>query len=209
VERGYVGLRLQEITQSIAQALGRPDDTGVLAASVEPGGPAEKAGVKPGDIITAFNGKAVESGRALSRAVAASRPGTDASLTVVRNGRTQELTVVIGQRREEQPTQTGALETPDGGKRLGLSLSPIPDAARGQLGLEPGSAGVLVQRVEPNSPAAESGLRSGDVIVAANNEPTNAPTDVANAWSEAQKQKKPVLLRVKREDQYLFVAITG
>jgi serine protease Do len=117
--------------------------------------------------------------------------------------------VAVGQRREEQPTQTGALDAPDGGKRLGLALSPIPDAARGQLGLEPGTAGVLIQRVEPNSPAAASGLRSGDVIVAANNEPVVAPTDIANAWSEAQRQKKPVLLRVKREDQYLFVAVAS
>jgi serine protease Do len=209
VERGYVGLRLQEITPAIAEALGRPDNKGVLAASIEPGGPAEKAGVKAGDVITAFNGKPVESGRDLSRAVAALRPGTQAVMTVLRDGRTQELTVAVGQRREEQPTQTGALDAPDGGKRLGLALSPIPDAARGQLGLEPGTAGVLIQRVEPNSPAAASGLRSGDVIVAANNEPVVAPTDIANAWSEAQRQKKPVLLRVKREDQYLFVAVAS
>jgi serine protease Do len=209
VERGYVGLRLQEITPAIAEALGRPDNKGVLAASIEPGGPAEKAGVKAGDVITAFNGKPVESGRDLSRAVAALRPGTQAVMTVLRDGRTQELTVAVGQRREEQPTQTGALDAPDGGKRLGLALSPIPDAARGQLGLEPGTAEVLIQRVEPNSPAAASGLRSGDVIVAANNEPVVAPTDIANAWSEAQRQKKPVLLRVKREDQYLFVAVAS
>jgi serine protease Do len=88
----------------------------------------------------------------------------------------------VGQRQEEQRTETGSLDNPDG-KRLGLALSPIPEAARGQLGLEPGTAGILIQRVEPNSPAAESGLRSGDVIVAANNEPVIAPTDVADFWN--------------------------
>ncbi len=208
VERGYVGLRLQEITPAIAEALGRPDDKGVLAASVEPGGPAEKAGIKAGDVITAFNGKPVESGRDLSRAVAGLKPGTQASITVVRNGTTQEFAVTVGQRQEEQRAETGSPDSPDG-KRFGLALSPIPEAARGQLGLEPGTAGVLIQRVEPNSPAAESGLKSGDVIVAANNAPVVAPADVANAWSESLRQKKPILLRVKREDQYLFVAVTG
>jgi len=207
VERGYMGLHLQEITPSIARALSLPDDKGVLTASVEPGSPAERAGIKTGDVITAFNGKPVESGRDLSRAVASMRPGTQAPVTVAREGKTQEVTVVIGQRQEDQPPQTGALQPPDAGKRLGLSLSPIPEAARSQLGLEPGTTGVLIQRVEPNSPAAENGLRSGDVIISANNRPVTAPPDVANAWSEAQRRNMPILLRVKREDQFLFVAV--
>jgi serine protease Do len=209
VERGYVGLHLQEITPAIARALGRPDENGVLVASVESGSPAEKAGVRTGDVITAFNGRPVENGRDLARAVAGLRPGTEAPVTVVRDGRNQDLRVAIGQRQDDQTTQTGALPAPDDGKRLGLALSPIPEGARGQLGLEPGASGVLVQRVEPNSPADENGLRAGDVILSANNQTVTAPADIANAWSEAQKQQKPILLRVKREDQYLFVAVTG
>jgi len=209
VERGYVGLRLQELTPSIAQALGRPDDKGVLVASVEPGGPAEKAGFRSGDVITEFDRKPVESGRDLSRAVAAMKPGTQATVTIVRDGKPQELTVAIGQRSEEQNASSRAPNDADGGKRLGLGLSPIPDAARGQLGLDPGTSGVLIQRVDPSGPAAESGLRQGDVIVAANGQPVATPGDVAKAWSEAQSQKRPILLRIKREDQYLFVAIEG
>jgi serine protease Do len=207
IERGYVGLRLQEITPAIAQALGRSDQKGVLVASVEPNGPSEKAGVKTGDVITGLNGKAVESGRDLSRSVARLRPGSQASLTVIRDGRTQDINVTIAQRPSEGSTQTGALEAPSTGKKLGLSLSPIPDEARNQLGLEPGTTGVLVQRVEPDSPAEDNGLRSGDVIVSANNQSVGSPQDVANAWSEAQKQNTPILLRVRRNDQYLFVAV--
>jgi serine protease Do len=209
VERGYVGLRLQEITPAIAQALGRADDKGVLVASVEPGAPADKAGIRSGDVITQFDGKPVESGRDLSRAVAAMKPGTQASATVIRDGKSQELTVTIGQRRDEQTARLTAPDDADGGKRLGLALSPIPDAARGQLGLDPGVAGVLIQRVDPNGPAADAGLQQGDVIVSANNQPVSVPADVARAWTEAQDQKRPLLLRVKREDQYLFVAIQG
>jgi len=209
VERGYIGLRLQELTPALAQALGQPDDKGVLVASVEPGGPADKAGFRSGDVITQFDRKPVTSGRDLSRAVAAMKPGSEASVTVVRDGKSQELTVTIGQRSDEQAARSSTPDGMDSGKRLGLALSPIPEAARGQLGLEPGTSGVLIQRVDPNSPAAEAGLRQGDVIVSANNQPVNAPADVARAWTEAQDQKRPVLLRVKREDQYLFVAIAG
>ena len=205
IERGYVGLRLQEITPAIAQALGRSNQKGVLVASVEQNGPAAKAGVKTGDVITGLNGKTVDNGRDLSRSVAGLRPGTQASLT--RDGRTQELNVTVAQRPSEGSTQTGALEAPSTGKKLGLSLSPIPDAARNQLGLDPGTTGVLIQRVEPDSPAAENGLRSGDVIVSANNQSVETPQDVANAWSQAQKQNKPILFRIRRNDQYLFVAV--
>jgi serine protease Do len=73
--------------------------------------------------------------------------------------------------------------------------------------LEPGTSGVLIDRVDPDSPAAANGLQAGDVIVSANNQPISSPSDVANAWSEAQRQKKPMLLRVKRRDQYLFIGI--
>jgi serine protease Do len=208
VERGYVGLRLQEITPTIAQALGLQNDEGVLVASVEPGSPAEKAGIRTGDVITRFDGRPIESGRELSRAVAAMRPGTETPFTVLRDGRAQDLTIAVGRRSDEQATQAAAaLEGTQGGKRLGVALSPIPEGARGQLDLPPGTSGVLIQRVEPNSPAAETGLRPGDVIVSANNQPVTQPSDVGNAWTEAQKQKRPILLRVRRDGQYLFVAV--
>ncbi len=208
VERGYVGLRLQEMTPAIAQALGRPDAKGVLVASVEPGGPAEKAGIKTGDVITRIGSEAVERPRDLTRAVAGLKPGTQARLTVVRGGNTQEITLAVGERQEEQPTQTGALQGPDtGGKRLGIALAPIDEATRQRLGAD--TAGVLVQQVQPNSPAAENGIRPGDVIVAANNRDVSRPADVAEEWTRAQREKKPILLRVKRDGQYLFVAVTA
>jgi serine protease Do len=208
VERGYVGLRLQEMTPAIAQALGRPDDKGVLVASVEPGGPAEKAGIRTGDVITRIGNEAVERPRDLTRAVAGLKPGTQARLTVVRGGGTQEVTVAVGQRQEEQPTQTGALQGPGtGGKRLGVALAPVDEAVRQRLGAD--ATGVLVQQVQPNSPAAENGLRPGDLIVAVNNRDISRPSDVAEEWTRAQREKKPLLLRVKRDGQYLFVAVTA
>jgi serine protease Do len=178
----------------------------VLVASVEPGGPADKAGLRTGDVITGLNGKPVASGREVSRTAASMRPGTQAQVAIIRDGQAREVTLSVGQRTEDQPTRSSAF-APDQGKRLGVALSPIPEPARRELGLEPGTSGVLVQRVEPNSPAAENGLEPGDVIVSANNQPVTAPPDVASAWTEAQKQKRPMLLRVLRSNQYLFVAI--
>src|SRR5690606_30012526 len=136
VERGYVGLRLQEITPSIAQALGLRNEEGVLVAFVEPGGPADRAGVRTGDVITRCRDGPVEGSRALSRAVAATKPRTQVPMTVLRNGQTRDLTVAVGQRGDDR--QSARATTQDGqddSSRLGRALSPIPEAARGQLGL--------------------------------------------------------------------------
>jgi len=205
-ERGYLGVRLQEITPALAQALGRSDAKGALVASVEPGGPAEKAGVKTGDVITRIGDQAVEGPRDLSRAVARMKPGAQAALTVVRGGRPQEITVAIGQRQEERSSQTGGLQAPDaGGRRLGLALAPVDETARQRLGVD--ARGVLVQRVEPNSPAAENGIRPGDVIVSVNDREVSRPSEIADEWAKSRRENKPILLRVNREGQYLFVAI--
>ncbi|MCB8823166.1 Do family serine endopeptidase [Microvirga rosea] len=204
VERGHIGVRLQELTPAIAQALGRPDEKGVLIASVDPGGPAEKAGIRLGDVVIGFNGNPVESGRDLSRAIAAAKPGTQVSVAVHRDGRSQDLSLTIGPRPDASAGQ-GSPEPP--GRRMGLALGPLPEAARDRLGLEPGGSGLLVQQVEPGSPAAETGLRPGDVILSANNRPVSQPADVANAWTAAQRQNRPVLLRVSRDGQPLFVAV--
>lgn len=208
VERGFVGLRLQEITSAIAQALGRSGIEGALIAGVEPGGPAEKAGVMVGDIVTALNGKQVQSGRDLSRRIAALKPGTSVTLDVIREGKTHSFSIKLGHRNDGSSSQTGMSEL-DGSRRLGLVLAPVPDEARIQLGLTANTPGVLVQRVDPESPTAESGLQPGDVIVSVDNHAAREPSDVVRAWSEAQKQGRPVLCGLLRGGRFLFVAIKG
>lgn len=206
VERGYVGVRLQELTTGIAQALGRPDTKGALVAAVEPGSPAEDAGIKTGDVITHIGNQTIEGPRALSRAVGGMKPGTRTPLTVVRDGKTQEITVAIGQRQQDRPARTGALENPDkDGKRLGLSIAPMPEAARRRLGID---QGLMVGEVEPGTPAAESGIRPGDVIVAVNNRTAGQPSDLAEEWAKARRENRPLLVRVNRDGQSLFVAIS-
>ncbi|OSI23689.1 Do family serine endopeptidase [Bradyrhizobium canariense] len=207
VERGYLGVRLQELTTGIAQALGRSDTKGALVASVEPGSPAEKAGIKVGDVVTRADDQAIAGPRDLSRAVARTKPGSRLMLTVVRNGNTEELTVAVGRPEEDRRSRTSDFQDSDRtSKRLGLSLVPIPEAARKQLGAD--TTGLMVGDVEPGSPAAESGIRPGDVITTVNNREVHQPSDVAEAWTNARRENRPVLLRVKRDGQSLFVAVS-
>ncbi|RWO13729.1 MAG: Do family serine endopeptidase [Mesorhizobium sp.] len=197
IERGFIGVRLQEITPSIAEALGIPGE-GALVASVEPGSPAEQAGIQAGDVITRFNGKDIQSVHDLTLAAASQKPGTKTTLTRNRGGSQQEIALTIGQRNDEEQ-QTDA--------RLGLSLSPIPDEARQQLGLQPDTTGVFVQEVAPNSLAAENGFQPGDVIVSANNRDVTQPSDIEEEWARSRQQNKPILFRVSRQGQSLFVAV--
>ncbi len=203
VERGYLGVRLQQVTPALAQALRLRDTKGALIASVEPGGPAEVAGIRTGDVITSFGGRTIESPRDLMRAVAAQRPGTQVQLTLQRAGAVRELTATVGQR--DEPARSGP--APDGegaGRRLGLALAPLDDLARRRSGIE---GGVVVQRVEPNSPAAESGLRPGDIIVAANERDVSQPAEVAEEWTKSRGERRPLLLRILRDGQYRFVGV--
>jgi serine protease Do len=209
IDRGYLGIRLQDLTDSIAQAMGLPSSKGALVASVEPGSPAEKAGISSGDAIIRFNGQPVESARDLTRSVAGLKPGTSATLSVVRNGNPQELTVTVGQRTRDQAGQQSSQSSQDTGRRMGVSLSPLTEAARRELKLDSNASGVVVQQVDPNGPASASGIKPGDIIVAANNREVTQPSEVADEWAKARQQNKPVLLRIRRDGQYRFVAVGG
>ncbi|MGX8009011.1 PDZ domain-containing protein [Mesorhizobium sp. ORM8.1] len=209
IERGFIGVRLQEVTPSLAEALGMAGTKGALVASVEPGSPAEKAGLRSGDVITRFNGKDIQGVHDLTLAAANEKPGSKATLTTNRGGSQQEVELTVGQRKDEE-VQTGAVPNPEAADQaLGLSLSPIPDQARQQLGLEPGATGVFVQGVAPNSLAAESGLKPGDVIVSANKLKVTQPSDVREEWAKSRQQNKPILFRIERQGQSLFVAVSN
>ncbi|WP_377831106.1 PDZ domain-containing protein (plasmid) [Bradyrhizobium lupini] len=126
---------------------------------------------------------------------------------MVRNGNTEELTVAVGRPQEDRRSGNSDLQDSDRtSKRLGLSLVPIPDAARKQLGMD--TTGLMVDDVEPGSPAAENGIQPGDVITTVNNREVHQPSDVAEARTNARRENRPVLLRVKRDGQSLFVAVS-
>ncbi|WP_087000632.1 Do family serine endopeptidase [Rhizobium sullae] len=207
IERGFIGVRLQEITPVIAEALGMPGSKGALIASVDPGSPAEQAGIRSGDVITRFNDKDIRSAHDLTLAVTNQKPGTKVTLTSNRGGSTQEVALTIGQRNDDEIRTSAVAPVPESGDRLGLSLSPIPEEARPQLGLQPDSTGVFVQEVAPDSPAADNGLQQGDVIVSANDQNVTQPSDVEEQWTKSRQQNRPLLLRINRQGQFLFVAV--
>ncbi|TIN07307.1 MAG: PDZ domain-containing protein, partial [Mesorhizobium sp.] len=187
IERGFIGVRLQEITPSIAEALGIPGSKGALVASVEPGSPAEQAGIQAGDVITRFNGKDIQSVHDLTLAAASQKPGTKTTLTRNRGGSQQEIALTIGQRNDEEQQTSAVPKSETADTRLGLSLSPIPDEARQQLGLQPDTTGVFVQEVAPNSLAAENGVQPGDVIVSANKRDVTQPSDIQEEWAKSRQ----------------------
>ncbi|EGO96297.1 Do family serine endopeptidase [Acidiphilium sp. PM] len=216
VTRGFIGVQVQTITPEMAQAMGVPVHDGradgALIAETMPNGPAAKAGLKPGDIITKVDGKMVRDPRELALAISGIKPDGKASITYLRGGASHELNLRV----EKMPANAEAAFAPGGSQsgpamhkpELGLSLAPLSDAARQQLNLPDNVSGALIAHVAPNSPADEAGLRSGDVIVGVGSMTVNNPDQAVAAIRKAEAAKaKAIALRVMRGNQALFVAV--
>jgi len=206
VERGFLGVRLQELTPALARAFGIDAAEGAVVVSVEPDSPAEAAGLTAGDVILRFGDEPIEGSREISRLVADVTPGTQVPVTVRRDGEDMQIDVTVGMREPPEPPRTGAVPEPEDAV-LGLALSPLPEVMQRQLGLDPDTQPAVVQRVEPGGPAAEAGMLQGDVIVQVDNRPLAGPGDVSTAWRAAREEERPLLMRVLRNGNPLFVAI--
>jgi len=207
LERGYLGVMTQKLSPEIATALKLDHPTGALVAEVEPSGPAAKAGLKPGDVITAVNGTAVGDPRALARHVAALRPSSTATLAVRRDGAEQVLTMTAASLPEPAADASAPGEPSSGGK-LGLALAPINPAAREKLKLSDDVQGAVIAAVRPGSPASEAGLKPGDVLLSVGNRQVASPEEAVQAIRAQQGAKqRAVALRVLREGHGLFVAV--
>ncbi|WP_246812393.1 Do family serine endopeptidase [Microvirga sp.] len=197
VERGYVGVQIQPVTKDIAASIGLDKSEGAIVARVEEGGPAAKAGIRTGDVIVSVNGKPVEDARDLSRMVASLNAGSTAKLQVWRDGKRQEIGVTIAKMSGTSTAASDATQGTEMGK-LGLSLAPASDDKKG----------VAVVSVEPGSPAAEKGLRTGDVIKEVAGQPVQTPADVKAALEASRKDgKKSVLFLVEASGGTRFVAL--
>ncbi|MFC7399704.1 Do family serine endopeptidase [Chelatococcus sp. GCM10030263] len=202
VRRGYLGVQIQPVTPDIAASLGLEKSEGAIVARVEGDGPAGDAGIKTGDAIIAIEGKPVSDARSLSREVAAHAPGSNLSLTVWRDGKTETMTVKLANMPGDKTASADDDAAPSKEARLGLQLAPASsiDGA--------GKDGVVVVGVQPGSPADERGLKSGDVIVEAAGQKVESPSDVVKAISEVRKNgRKAVLFRLKTQDGTRFVAL--
>lgn len=202
VERGLIGVSIQPVTKEIADSLGLKAAEGALVAEVTKDGPADSAGVKPGDVVLRFNGGAIREVRDLTRAVAATAPGTETTLTVWRRGAEQRLDVAVDRMSGEQtaaaapaaPQATGAEATLE---EFGLTL-----------GAGRGGAGALVTNVAPGGAADRQGILPGDRILQANQRDVAGPDDVAEAIAEAKSENRAaVLLMVERDGAQRFLGL--
>ncbi len=210
VERGWLGVQIQNLDDELASSLGVKDAHGALVAEVVGDSPASHAGVEAGDVITRFNDRDIDSARALSRAVADVAPKSTARLTVLRDGKSRELKVKIGEAApSEQVAENGDHGASGDGETagsLGLSLRALTDEDRSQLGVPEDTKGALVADVDPDGPAAEKGIRPGDVITEVNHKGVKTPGDAVAALRAAKKGDHALLL-VRRGDSQRFVAL--
>ncbi len=208
VTRGYLGVEAQAVTPGIAKALGLPasgsaDSRGALIASVPDGSPAAKAGLKPGDVITQVSGKHVGNPRELAIDISSISPGTSVHVTYLRNGKLADADVTIAKLGANNATSTA-----QAGVSFGLALAPLDSDTRQQLGLEDGVHGAVVKSVTPNSQADQAGLQPGDVIMSIGNQPVASPGQAAAALHKAIEGNQTIAMRIVRNGQMLFVAVT-
>ncbi len=218
VTRGWLGVQIQSLSDDAALALGLPNANGAIVAEVIDASPAQKAGFKQGDVVLKMNGTQVKDNRDLTRRVGALRAGETASFVVWRDNKEMTITVTIAKRPDEQrlskldPRPGGGSDVKPGQasvSALGLGLTSITPIVRKEFGLDGNEKGVLITEVDPDSDAAERGLRPGDRIVAVGGNEVRAVTDVSSAVAQAKTQKRPsVLLFVERgENQRVYVPV--
>jgi serine protease Do len=204
VTRGWIGVQIQPVTQDIADSLGIKKAEGALVAEPQAGSPAAKAGIKSGDIILSVNGDKVKDARSLARTISAMAPGTSVSLGLLHDGKQDTVTLTLGELPKERQARADTNdEHPNSDEpKLGLSLAPASKVAG------PDTEGVVVTGVDPSGPAADHGVKTGDVILEVGGKTVSTPADVRKAVGDAHTSgKRTVLMRVKSGDATRFVAI--
>ena len=199
VIRGWLGVVIQEVTPDIAEAIGVKE--GILIAQVMKGSPADKAGLKVGDIIVAVNGKPISEVRDLQFRIMKTKPGTKVTLTVIRNGKDKkEIVVKVGKLPEKGFSSSGGADDED----LGLSLRDLTPQEKARTGLE----GVVVEKVVPGSVAHRSGLRRGDVIMSVNYKKIRSVREFYKVLEELKETgRAKALLLVRRQNNNLYMVL--
>jgi serine protease Do len=203
VTRGRIGVQIDQVTKEVAESIGLGKPQGALIRGVEEGSPAEKAGIEAGDIITRFDGKAIEKASDLPRLVGNTKPGSRVGLTVFRRGANKDLNITVAEVQAEKTTAQKSQEDrkSSAAATLGLVVGELSDAQKREMRLR---GGVRIESAA--EPAARAGLREGDVILAIANTEVLSVRDFEAAMSRVDKSR-PVSLLIRRGDvaQYLLV----
>jgi serine protease Do len=209
--RGWIGVRIQQVTDDIAEGLGLPGTAGALISDVSPGGPAARGGIQDGDFITAFDGKPVSDSRALSRAVADTPINKSVAVDLVRKGKHMTVRLTVLRLNEKSAPATQRPQAPPPPPKvtmLGLSLGVLDSLGRSQFRIGGNVQGVLVIDVDADSPAADKNIRPGDVIVQVQGAVVRTPDDVTKRIAADRKMGKKVeLLLVNRGGDLAYVAV--
>lgn len=204
VERGWLGVAMQPLTPALATAVGHPGAQGVLVDKVLSDSPAQKADLKQGDVITAFNGDAIKGPRDLAVDVANAASGSTAKLTIWRDGKESTVDVAIG----SQPSQKQVAQNDSSNAPVGMAFAPLTQDEQNQLGLNSSVKGVVVANVTPGSRADASGVQPGDVIVRVGNEAVSSPAEAAAKIRAAENDKKAAVpLLVMRDGTTYYLAL--
>ena len=214
VRRGWLGVRIQQVTDDIAESLGIKPVRGALVAGIDDKGPAKPAGIEPGDVIVKFDGKDIKEMRDLPKIVGDTPIGKDVPVVIIRKGKEETKTVRLG-RLEDTPVQASvktdvpAPDKPVVQKALGLNLANMSDDLRKKYKIKDGVKGVVIVEVDANSPAAEKRLTAGDVIVKVTDEEVANAADVQKRIDQLKKdgKKTALLLVANAEGDVRFVAL--
>ena len=204
IDRAWLGVQIQPVTAEIADSLGLKKAEGAIVAQPQADSPASKAGIVAGDVITEIDGASIKDSRELARKVGMMAPGTKIKVTLARKGEIKTLTLTLGKMPNEQQAKADTSDEMSAGDspRLGLNLAPAKDVAGS------GDQGVAVVGVDPNGPAAERGIKTGDVILDVAGKAVANTAEVRKALSDARTAgKNTVLLRVKTAEATRFVAL--
>jgi serine protease Do len=204
VTRGWLGVQIQPVTSDIADSLGLKKAAGAMVDEPQSGSPAAKAGIKSGDVITAVNGVQVKDARVLARTIGMMAPDSSVKLDIVRNGEPRTITATLAEVPNEQQAKadSDSAQPTSGVPHLGLQVAPASEVSGA------GEKGVVVTAVDPDGPAAEQGILTGNVILEVGGKAVAGADDVRNALREAKSQgKHQVLMRLKMGEATRFVAL--
>lgn len=213
--RGWLGVRIQNVDESIAESLGLKEPKGALVAGVDEKGPSKPAGIEPGDVILKFDGKDVKDSKDLPRIVGQTAVGKDVDVLILRKGKEVTKQVKLGRLEEGEKiakasATQGEPEKSVVKKALGLDLSPITDEAKKRFAIKDTVKGVLVSRVDPNSPAADKRVQPGDIIVEVQQEAVATPDAVTKRVDALKKEgkKSALFLIANGQGDVRFVALS-